>query len=100
MVEALNLPYAMPGDLAWMSQLLPEQDNLRQALWWFTQQRDSLALNALAAPLSFLWLTLCQFDEGRAWLERARACETGVPLLTRSRTRCSSRAVCGGPGPV
>ncbi|MGH2615899.1 MAG: LuxR C-terminal-related transcriptional regulator [Thermomicrobiales bacterium] len=87
MVEALNLPYAMPGDEAWMSQLVPEQDNLRQALRRFYAQDDPLSLNALAAPLSHLWETFGQFDEGRTWLERAMARDAGVPVVIRSRTR-------------
>src|SRR4029079_756408 len=42
MVEALDLHQTMQRDAIGMRRLIPEQDNLRQALAWFAERDDAL----------------------------------------------------------
>ena len=84
-VEALDLHHTMQGDVARMRRLVPEQDNLRQALRWFAARDDVLSFNRLSAALAIFWFDLGQFAEARRWLERAIARDEGVPVLTRAR---------------
>ncbi len=84
-VESLDLHHAMQGDTARMRRLMPEQDNLRQALSWFATRGNDLSFNRLSAALAIFWFDLGQFAEARTWLHRAIAREDGVPVLTRAR---------------
>jgi predicted ATPase/DNA-binding CsgD family transcriptional regulator len=77
-------------DDAWMTRLVPEQDNLRQALAWFAERGDTVSLNALSVALSYQWFILGQYAEGRSWLDKAMADETGVPTVVRFRTRANA----------
>ncbi len=97
-VEELDLHHTMQGDIARMSQLAPEQDNLRQALAWFAARDDALCLNRLSAALAVFWFDLGQFAEARAWLRQAIARDDGVPVLTRARARSEAGwlAMCQG----
>ncbi len=76
---------AKPEDEMWMWRFAEEQGNLRQALGWFSERGDSMSLNRLSAALSYPWRMLARFDEGRLWLGRAMANDTGVPLALRAR---------------
>ena len=75
------------GDDRWRSRLVPDQDNLRQALAWFAARGEWLSLNTMSAALCDHWLILAQFDEGRTWLGRAMAHDTGVPVAIRVGAR-------------
>ena len=77
---------AKPEDDTWMTRLVPDQDNLRQALAWFAERGDTVSLSAMSAALTGHWFILAQYDEGRTWLGKAMADETGVPLATRAKT--------------
>ena len=44
-----------------------------------------MSLNRLSVALSYPWRMLARFDEGRLWLGRAIANDTGVPLALRAR---------------
>lgn len=85
LVDALDLHHTMQGDVARMSRLVPEQDNLRQALAWFAATGDTLSLNIMSAALSLFWPTFGQFSEARRWLQVAIANDACVPVLTRAR---------------
>src|SRR5262249_49555583 len=78
--------YAPPADDLWMTRFIPDQDNLRQALAWFAEHGDTISLNTLSEALSGHWLILAQYDEGRAWLGKALADQTGVSLAIRAMT--------------
>jgi DNA-binding CsgD family transcriptional regulator/tetratricopeptide (TPR) repeat protein len=57
--------------VAWLSQLEVEHDNLRAAIAWALTQGDAdLALN-LAGGLHWFWFQHGHWAEGRRWLERA-----------------------------
>jgi non-specific serine/threonine protein kinase len=83
----LHRHHARHGDDAWRTQFAADQDNLRQALTWFTERGDWLSLNTMSALLWHHWLIHAQFDEGRTWLSRAMAHDSGIPLAIRARTR-------------
>jgi non-specific serine/threonine protein kinase len=85
-----SLRHSTQADDAWRTQLAADQDNLRQALAWFAEGGDALSLNTMSEALSDHWLIHAQFDEGRTWLGRAMAHETGVPLATRAGSRLAS----------
>jgi predicted ATPase/DNA-binding CsgD family transcriptional regulator len=85
MVEALDLHYTMQSDVARTSRLIPEQDNVRQALAWFATRDDSRSLNIMSAAMSVFWPSLGHFAEARAWLHEAMAHDADVPVLTRAR---------------
>jgi predicted ATPase/DNA-binding CsgD family transcriptional regulator len=81
---------AKPEDELWMWRFAEEQGNLRQALGWFAERGDAMSLNRLSAALSYPWRMLARFDEGRLWLGRAMANDTGVPLALRARVWCEA----------
>ncbi len=85
MVEALDLHHTMQGDAPRLAPLVPEQDNIRQALAWFAAQGDALSLNVMSAAMSIFWPSFGQFAEARTWLQQAIALDDGVPTLTRAR---------------
>jgi non-specific serine/threonine protein kinase len=85
MVEALDLHHTMQRDAARMGRLVPEQDNVRQALAWFAARGDALSLNLLSAAMSIFWPSLGLFAEARPWLHEAIAHDDGVPTLIRAR---------------
>ncbi|MBA2521364.1 MAG: tetratricopeptide repeat protein, partial [Chloroflexia bacterium] len=87
LVTSLDLAHAVPGNIAWMSVLAAEEDNIRQALAWFDQAHDAVSLNVLCAALYTFWFPRGQYEEGRRWLALAMAHEEGVPMVIRSRTR-------------
>lgn len=85
MLEALDLHHTMQRDIVRMSRLVPEQDNVRQALAWFNGQGNALALNLMSAAMSIFWPCLGQFAEARTWLDKAIEHDADVPLLLRAR---------------
>jgi predicted ATPase/DNA-binding CsgD family transcriptional regulator len=85
LVESLDLHHTMQRDAAGINRLVPEQDNVRQALAWFATRRDALSLNLMSAAMSIFWPAFGQFAEARAWLDRAIALDGDVPLLMRAR---------------
>jgi non-specific serine/threonine protein kinase len=85
MVEALDLHQTMQRDAIGMRRLIPEQDNLRQALAWFAERDDALSLTIMSTAMSIVWPALGQFAEARSWLHQAIAHDTDVPLLLRAR---------------
>ncbi len=85
LVETLDLHHTMHRDAVVMRRLIPEQDNVRQALAWFAARGDAPSLNLMSAGMSIFWSALGQFAEARSWLQRAIADDTGVPLLICAR---------------
>jgi non-specific serine/threonine protein kinase len=83
----LHLFHGTLGADSGQLRLIPEQDNIRQALAWFATQGNAMALNMLCSELTFFWRMLAQFDEGRRWLDRAMENDAGVPLALRARVR-------------
>jgi non-specific serine/threonine protein kinase len=87
-ITALDLHHSVSADA--VQRLVPEEDNLRQALTRFAANGDALALNDLSAALDMYWLSRSQFEEATFWLERALACDEGLPAIVRARTRADA----------
>jgi non-specific serine/threonine protein kinase len=86
-VAGLDLYVAFPGDPAWVGQVAPEEDNLRQALEHLLARGDILALSDLSSNLIPFWMTRLQYGEGRRWLELAIVGDQDLPVPLRARAR-------------
>ncbi len=86
-IADLDLHHALPGDTAWFRPVVVEEANLRQALTRLAERGEALALNDLSAALDVFWQMRMQYAEGQSWLERAIACDAGLPALVRARSR-------------
>lgn len=73
---------------AWHERLLIEYPNLRAAMQWLLDQRDSERLLLLAGALAGLWIVRAQHREGSRWLNLALAGEG----TASARLRCLYRA--------
>ena len=73
-----------PRQLAWINRLALEQPNLREALEFSASDSPEAGIR-IAAALYHYWYTRGLFSEGRRWLERLLACQTGA--LTRDRAK-------------
>jgi len=65
------------GQGQWLHLLEQEHENLRAALGWSTQQKESVIALRLAGALSRFWYIQSHFREGRMWLEQALAFPAG-----------------------
>lgn len=61
----------------WLDSLERDRNNIRQALEWFAEHGDGVALARLAGALYWFWDIRGPLSEGRAWLERALARSAG-----------------------
>jgi non-specific serine/threonine protein kinase len=68
-----------------LDRLEREHDNLRAALEWSRGREESEATLRLAAALGRFWWRRGYWSEGRAWLERALAKESGVSVSVKAR---------------
>ncbi|WAM19603.1 tetratricopeptide repeat protein (plasmid) [Rhodococcus sp. JS3073] len=66
--------------LDWIARLKREQPNLREALE-FSIDDDPAAGLRTAAALFLFWGSQGFYNEGRRWLDRLRACQSGPPTL-------------------
>ena len=71
--EAAELELTGADQKAWLRRLDHEQDNLRAALRWTLDQRDSSAAVRLAGALRRFWFARGHWSEGRRWQEDALA---------------------------
>ena len=62
-----------PRQLAWLNWLEREHANLRAALGWTRQNRETEVGLRLAGALSWFWLLRGYWSEGRGWVEGALA---------------------------
>ncbi|HKG26946.1 MAG TPA: tetratricopeptide repeat protein, partial [Thermomicrobiales bacterium] len=68
----------------WLRQLDADHDNLRAALTWLLERRDSEAALRLATALWRYWEIRGYLREGTGWLERALAADGDVPAGLRA----------------
>ncbi len=64
-----------PHQADWTNRLEADYDNLRAALGWLAHSSEPEAFLRLARSLWRFWLYRGPYNEGRAWLERALACD-------------------------
>ena len=72
-----------PRRPAWIAQLHPEIDNLRQALAW-TREHDDATHVRLVGMLHWFWFATGEWPEARQWLRSALTCPA-AELPTRDR---------------
>jgi predicted ATPase/DNA-binding CsgD family transcriptional regulator len=65
------------GQEQWLHRLEQEHENVRAALGWSIQRKESGRALRLAGALSRFWLIQGHFREGRTWLEQALALPAG-----------------------
>ena len=70
-ITALDLHHSVAAEA--VQRLVPDEDNLRQALTRFAALGNALALNDVSAALDMYWLSRSQYEEATFWLERALA---------------------------
>jgi predicted ATPase/class 3 adenylate cyclase/Tfp pilus assembly protein PilF len=71
---------------SWLEQLDPEHDNMRAALSWAIERRNTELGLRLAGALRPFWYARGYFDEGRRWLEEALAQgREGTPVAARTK---------------
>lgn len=87
LISNLDLFYAFPGDASWLVHIVPEEDNLRQALEQFLARGDARSLSELSSGLSPYWITRSQSLEGLRWLELAIANDQDLPAVLRAQCR-------------
>ncbi|GLW67144.1 LuxR family transcriptional regulator [Actinomadura rubrobrunea] len=76
-----------PDQVRWLTRLQREHANLRAALeFCFTRPGEAAAGLAMAADLLYHWITSSYLAEGRRWLDRGLAADTG-------RTEVRARAL-------
>jgi predicted ATPase/DNA-binding CsgD family transcriptional regulator len=86
MAEAADVKLRGQEQLAWLSRLESEHDNLRAAMAWALAQGDADLALQLTGGLHWFWFQHGHWDEGRRWLERAiDAPGAGVPSPERAR---------------
>lgn len=74
-----------PSQVAWFTRLQQEHANLRGALEYsFGNPAEARTGLAMAADLLYHWITSYYLGEGRGWLERGLAADTG-PSEVRAR---------------
>jgi predicted ATPase/DNA-binding winged helix-turn-helix (wHTH) protein len=75
-----------PAQMAWLTRLGTEHDNLRAALGWSLTQTDHAEDTVrLAAALQWFWFMRGLADEGRRWLDRALSRDREAAAAVRTR---------------
>lgn len=59
-----------PNQLKWLKRLNSERDNLRAALTWVIETRQTKLALQLVRRLDWFWNSVSEHTEGRYWLER------------------------------
>jgi predicted ATPase len=62
-----------PNQVEWLHRLTAARDNLRTALEWALETRQTEAALQMASHLSFFWFRRSDLSEGRQWLAQAAA---------------------------
>ena len=77
----------------WGNRVEADYANLRAALTWLEQHGTMETGLRLASALTWFWWTQAHADEGRAWLERARARQEPIAPLVRARALLAAGAL-------
>jgi tetratricopeptide (TPR) repeat protein len=79
-------PAAFRGrdQVAWLSEIAPEIDNLRAALAWFIDQQDAEGAHRLVGGIGWMWWMGGNGEEGLRWFDSALSCAGTVDPRTRA----------------
>nr|WP_271208860.1 protein kinase [Rhodococcus wratislaviensis]GLK33205.1 hypothetical protein GCM10017611_00470 [Rhodococcus wratislaviensis] len=92
-----------PQQLEWIARLEREQPNLREAMEFCTSgetDADAEAGLRIAAALFPFWLSRGLFREGRHWLYRALARQSGQPTVARVEALYADSVLAGVQGDI
>ncbi|MFZ2176750.1 MAG: LuxR C-terminal-related transcriptional regulator, partial [Rhodococcus sp. (in: high G+C Gram-positive bacteria)] len=85
--------------LAWITRLGLEQPNLREALEFCVSDNPDAGIRIAAALYQF-WVSRGLFSEGRRWLDRLLARQTGLPTVDRAKALFADSVLAGLQGEV
>ncbi|HEU5102458.1 MAG TPA: tetratricopeptide repeat protein [Roseiflexaceae bacterium] len=71
--EAAEREWDRPDEWAWLRRLVAVRENVRAALRWAIEMRDTATALRLNAGLFSFWTTCSALSEARGWLEAALA---------------------------
>lgn len=92
LVLAAEAEWISSHQLDWLSRIEREQPNLRETLEFCASDRPATGLE-IAAALYPYWSARGFFSEGRYWLDRLLACQTGPPTVTRFKALYAASAL-------
>jgi non-specific serine/threonine protein kinase len=87
LAEAASAELSGPAQVAWVTRLGRDHDNLRAALRWAEERGNRETLARLAIALVPFWEVHGTMTEGRRWLAAALASEAPSPLPAALRSR-------------
>lgn len=73
LAERGNIELCGPDQIIWLDRLILVHDNLRTALAWVIESKDTQVALQFACNLNWFWLRHGSFKEGQKWYERAIA---------------------------
>jgi predicted ATPase/DNA-binding CsgD family transcriptional regulator len=90
----------LPGQEPWLAKLSDDLPNLRAALSFFAETRESESLVRLAGALRFFWYVRGDYREGQQWLQLAldRSGENASVALARAHTGLGMLCTFAGAG--
>jgi non-specific serine/threonine protein kinase len=88
-----------PEQAVWFARLGQENENLRQALKWFTSRGDASSSLRLSGSLWRYWWTRGTWEEGRVALREALGLAAGAgPSVERAKALYAAAAIAGSQG--
>ena len=101
LVQQAEEEWIGPHQVAWITRLKREQQNMRDALQYCVTERGEAEAEAgllIAASLRTLWLTHGLLNEGRCWLDRVLAHHSGPPTTVRIKALSANAELAGIQG--
>lgn len=84
-VEAAEQQRKQSDSLPWLNRLSEEQENIRTALSWATDQGETMLALRFTATLLPFWFNRGNYPEGRRWLQGVLAMDVSEPSEVQAR---------------